>query len=471
MIVASTVMMAPGLPANVTTLETLDRRHLIHPHQTTIRPRRHIFVRGDGCTVWGADGREFLDAMGGGVWLAQVGHGRRELAEAAAIQTRTLEFFSCWREYGNDRAIQLAARLAELAPADLNRVFFTCGGSDGTDTAIKIARRFFYERGEPDRTWIIARRFGYHGCMLGSGSATGFDDMHYAVGPLLPHIEKVTPPIPHHPELFGGQDPTDFLLGELEQTIARIGPGRIAAMIGEPIMGGAGVIIPPPDYWPRVRELLRRHGILLIADEVITGYGRTGSWFASQPRGIDPDIIVSAKGLTSGYAPIGAVIMRDEIGKAISSGDAPFFHGQTYFGHPVPCAVALANLGLLEEEGLLAKAATIGGWFRQGLAPAADLPVVGDIRVEGAMIGVELVTDRDSGEPMPFSAVVGVVDELLESHHVLVRDYGPTIVMGPPLIMNQEQAGRVCSAVLEVLSRLDGSGQLRPGGPGRAAFR
>jgi len=442
------------------TLEALDLRHLIHPHQTVNRLSRRVFVRGKRCAVWDADGREFLDAMGGGNWLGQVGHGRAELAAVAAAQTERLEYFSCWREYANDQAIELAVRLAELSPGDLNRVFFTNGGSEGTDTAIKLARRFFHNTGQPDRTWIIARRFGYHGSTLGSGSVTGFDDMQYGVGPMLPHIEKVTPPMPYHTELYGDEDPTDFLIKELEATIARIGPGRVAAMIGEPVMGGGGVVAPPPDYWPRVRRLLREHGILLIADEVITGYGRLGSWFVSEPFGMDPDIVITAKGLTSGYAPLGAVLMRDRIGEAIASGESHFFHGHTYYGHPVACAVALANLGLIEDGGLRHNAMAIGRWFGEGLAAAADFPAVGDIRVEGAMIGVELVADKGTREPMPSPSVIAVVDELQEAHSILLRDYGSTLVMGPSFIYTREQVGRVCSAVVDVLSRLDPSGNL-----------
>jgi adenosylmethionine-8-amino-7-oxononanoate aminotransferase len=440
--------------AEAAQLETLDHRHLIHPHQTIQRPRRHVFVRGSGCTVWDADGIEFLDVMGGGNWLAQVGHGRTELAEVAAEQISKIEFFSCWREYANEEAIRLATRLAELAPGDLNKVFYTCGGSDGTDTAIKIARRYHYDRGESDRTWIIGRHFGYHGCTLGSGSVTGFDDMQYGVRPGLPNIEKVSPPMLYRQEMYDGQDPTDYLLRELEQAIIRIGPSQIAAMIGEPIMGGAGVIVPPPDYWPRVRDLLTAHGILLIADEVITGYGRTGSWFASPRFGIDPDIIISAKGLTSGYAPLGAVLMRDEIGEVISGGEMHFFHGQTYFGHPVSCALASANLRLLAEENLLDSAVAIGGWFREGLAPATELPVVGDIRIDGAMVGIELVSDRESRAPLPFDTAIKVVDELRDAHRILVRDYGPTLVLGPPLVLSQEQANRTCAALIDVLSQV-----------------
>jgi adenosylmethionine-8-amino-7-oxononanoate aminotransferase len=457
-----TASTTPRQSSEAALLAALDRRHIVHPHQTVARPGRQVFIRGSGCLVWDADGREYVDAMGGGNWLAQVGHARPELAEVAAAQIGQLEFFSCWREYANEPAIRLAAQLADLAPGDLNKVFFTCGGSDGTDTAIKVARRYHHDRGEPDRTWILGRQWGYHGCTLGSGAVTGFDDMQYGVGPVLPHIEKVSAPMPYRSEIYGGQDPTDFLIDELAQVIDRIGPGRTAAMIGEPIMGGAGVVIPPADYWPRVRALLSEHGILLIADEVITGYGRVGSWFVSGPYGADPDIIVSAKGLTSGYAPLGAVIMRDAIGEVIGGGDTHFFHGQTYFGHPVSCALALANLNLLEKENLLGQARSIGGWFRDGLRVAAELPAVGDIRIEGAMVGVELVTDKCSKEPMPFEAVVQVVDELKDRHRILVRDYGPTLVLGPPLVLSQAQTGQISNALTEVLSRLDCQGQLAP---------
>jgi putrescine aminotransferase len=393
--------------------------------------------------------------MGGGNWLAQVGHSRPELAEAAAAQLSTLEYFSCWREYSNDQSIQLAARLADLAPGDLNMVFFTCGGSEGVDTAIKIARRFHHERRQPERTWIMSRRGAYHGTTLGSGSVTGFDDMQYAVGPPLPHIEKVTPPMPYRSELFAGRQPTDFLLEELEQTIHRIGPANIAAMIGEPIMGGAGVIVPPADYWPRVRELLRSHGILLIADEVITAYGRAGEWFYSAAQGMDPDIIVTAKGLTSGYAPLGAVLMSDEIGATITASDTHFFHGHTYFGHPLACALALTNLDLLDSLELPDQATKIGDWLRDALAPAADLSVVGDMRIQGAMVGIELVADPDTREPMPSPAVIEAIDELQVEHHVLARDYGPTLVMGPPLVLEERQAKAAAAAVIDVLSRLE----------------
>lgn len=432
------------------TLEDVDRRHLIHPHQNRSRTGRQVFVRGSGCDVWDTAGESFLDMVSGGNWVVAVGHGRAELARVAAEQISTLEYYSCWREYANEPAIRLAQRLAGLAPSGLDKVHFTSGGSDGTETAIKVARRYHFENGEPDRTWIIGRHWGYHGTTFLGAAVGGMEEMHYGVGPAMPHVAKVTPPMLLRPEIFGGQDPTDFLVEELEATIAELGAGNIAAMIAEPVMGGGGVIVPPEDYWPRVRDVLRRNGILFIADEVITGFGRTGAWFASAE--LDPDMIICAKGLTSGYAPLGAVLMRTEIGEAMVNGEQMFFHGLTYSGHPVGCALALANLDILEREGLPARAGLIETWFREGLAPLAGLPIVGEVRQKGAMVGIELLADPETKAPLPFERMVEIVDRLRLEHRVLVRDYGPTLVIGPPLVLQQKQAARACAAIVDVLT-------------------
>jgi putrescine aminotransferase len=440
-------------------LQELDLRHIVHPHQQAAKAERCVIVRGKGCTVWDADGNEYLDATGSANWLAQVGHGRRELAEVAARQLGELAYFTSWDVFSNDKAILLAARLAELAPAGLERVFFTCGGSEGVETAVKAARLYHHRRGQPERNWIIGRHFGYHGSTYGSGTITGLPPMQAEAGPALPHIEKVSAPALYRAaELYGGQDPTDFLISELTATIERIGPDRVAAMIGEPVMGGGGgILVPPADYWPRVRELLSRHGILLIADEVVTAFGRTGAWFDSAERGMKPDIIVTAKGLTSGYVPLGAVLLSDAISEELTR--EAFFHGFTYFGHPVACAVGLKNLELIENEGLINRSRQIGDWLKAALASAAQLPVVGDVRVAGATVGIELVTDKDTKVPLMAG---GAAAEIRHAHGVIVRDYGPTLVLSPPLVLEKEQAQRAATAVIEVLSRLDGDGWLVP---------
>lgn len=433
-------------------LDDLDRRHVIHPHQNRLRTNRHVFVRGSGSVVWDTDNVAHLDMVSGGNWVVAVGHGRQELADIAARQAAQLGYFSCWREYSNEPAVRLAQRLAALAPPGMSKVHLTSGGSDGTETAIKVARRYHFERGDTERTWILGRHFGYHGTSIAGAAVSGMDDMHYGVGPTMPHVAKLSAPFTYRTEEYGGQDPTDYLIDELEAKIQEIGSHRIAALIGEPVMGGGGVLVPPADYWSRVREVLTRHGILLIADEVITAYGRTGAWFAS--ASYSPDIIVSAKGLTSGYAPLGAVIMRDDIGETMVNGDMMFFHGQTYSGHPVACALALENLDILDREGLLGNAPRIEEWFRDGLAPLTELDIVGEVRQHGAMVGIELVQDPVMRTPFDFNQSVDVVDRLRHRHQVLVRDYGPTIVIGPPLVLRHEQAARTSHAVWDVLTEI-----------------
>lgn len=440
-------------------LQELDLRHVIHPHQQAEKAERCVIVRGQKCTVWDADGNKYLDATGSANWLAQVGHGRRELVEVATQQMSELAYFTGWDVFTNDKAILLATRLAELAPPGLERVFFTSGGSEGVETAVKAARLYHHRRGQPDRTWIIGRHFGYHGSTYGSGSITGLPPMQAEFGPVLPHIEKVSAPALYRAaELYGGQDPTDFLIRELTEAIERIGPEHVAAMIGEPVMGGGGgILVPPPNYWPRVRELLSSYGILLIADEVVTAFGRTGAWFDSAERGMSPDIIVTAKGLTSGYVPLGAVLFSNDVSEELVR--QPFFHGFTYFGHSVACAVALKNLELIDEEGLCDRSLLIGDWFREALAAATQLPVVGDVRVSGATVGIELVTDKDTKAPLMAG---GAASEIRSAHGVIVRDYGPTLVLSPPLVLEKHEAEQAASAVLEVLSRLKGDGQLAP---------
>ena len=352
-------------------LSKLDRSRILHPNLSSAVTDRIIMAEGSGCTVRDTEGNEYIDTTGG-MWLAQVGHGRSELADAAAAQMRKLEYYTSFWEFSHEPAITLADRLVRLAPGNIGRVFFTSGGSEGVDAALRMARLYHHRRGDTNRTWILARNNGYHGLAYGGGTATGFPIMKVGMGPLLPNVEHLTPPWPYHSELYDGQDPTDFCVAELEATIDRIGGDQIAAFIGEPIMGVGGAIVPPDDYWPRVAEVLARHGILLILDEVVTAYGRAGAWFAAERYGLAPDIIVTAKGITSGYIPLGAVLMTDAVADVLEAGPG-FPIGYTYNGHPTACAVALANLDLIEAEGLVERANEIGSVPR-GRARAARGP-------------------------------------------------------------------------------------------------
>ncbi|MEU8785341.1 aspartate aminotransferase family protein [Streptomyces sp. NPDC048637] len=438
-------------------LAATDRATLIHPTLPAHRTDRTVLVSGSGSRVRDSHGREYLDASAV-LGVSQVGHGRQELAQAAAEQMTRLDYFHTWGPLSNDRAVELAARLAGLSPEPLRRVYFTSGGAEGNEIALRMARLYHHRRGEPQRTWILSRRMAYHGIGYGSGGVSGFPVYHDGFGPSLPDVHFLTPPHPYRQELFNGAEVTDFCLAELRDTIERIGPERIAAMIGEPVMGGVGAVIPPADYWPRVAELLRSYGILLISDEVITAYGRLGHWFAADHFGVVPDIMVTAKGLTSGYVPHGAVLTTDEVASEVT-GDHGFPVGYTYTGHPTACAVALANLDIIEREGLAANAAAVGEHLGRRLAELTELPVVGEVRQLGLMLGVELVSDRDSRRPLT-GGTLAVADALREQAGILLRTNPNALVINPPLVFSRAEADELVDGLRSVLSRTGPDGQV-----------
>lgn len=443
-------------------LVELDRRHLIRSLPDASVTERAVITRGEGMYVWDSEGNRLLDTGGGGVWHSPIGHGRADMAQAAAAQIQELEFFTSLQEYTTVPAIELASRLAELSPTGLNRVFFGSGGSEAVETALKAARLYHVRKGQPQRTWLLSRHASYHGTTYGSGTVTGLPPMHMGVGPNLPHVEKLSPPYLYRADqLYGTSDPTDFLIDELHQTIDRIGAENIAAMIGEPVMAGGGVLEPPADYWPRVRQVLRDNGILLIADEVVTAFGRLGSWFASEERDMDPDMITTAKGIAGGYAPLAATLFTDEVADAITN-DGGFFHGYTFQGHPLACALGLKTLDILENEGLLDQAPKIASWLTQGLQEARGLPVVGDVRVVGSLAALELVADKNMKIPFDWHAVSAIAAEVRRSHDVIVRPYGYNLVLSPPLIVTEAQVAEAADAVTEVLSRTSADGSVRP---------
>ncbi|WP_371790475.1 aspartate aminotransferase family protein [Streptomyces sp. NBC_01471] len=447
------------MPFSHAELAATDRAHIIHPYLPGSAEERVVMTGGSGCRLTDAGGRSYLDATGG-LWLAQIGHGREEVARVAFDQMKQLEYFTSFWEFSNDKAVALAARLASLAPAGLNHVYFTSGGSEGNEAAIKMARYYHHRRGDTDRTWILARDKAYHGIGYGGGSATGFPVYHEGFAPMMPHVSHLTPPWPYRTELYGGQDPTDFLIGELEARIADIGPGNIAAMIGEPIMGVGGMLVPPADYWPRVREVLDRHGILLVFDEVVTAYGRVGEWFAAQHFGVTPDIIVTAKGITSGYVPLGALLVADRVAEVLLR-DHGFPMGYTYNGHPVAAAVALANLDIIEREGLLGRAVTMGARLHGELeSQLGELPIVGEIRSVGMMLAVELVADRASRTPLPLDPARMPHDVIRRETGVIVRDSAHSLVLSPPLIMTDTEAKEAAAALRSVLERTLPTGEV-----------
>ncbi|HEV2783293.1 MAG TPA: aspartate aminotransferase family protein [Actinophytocola sp.] len=432
-------------PKEIDALLAADRARVIHPHLPDGVTDRIIIAEGSGCRVRDISGREYLDATGG-LMLAHIGHGRREMVEAAAKQMSTLEYYSSFQEYTNEPSIRLASRLIDLAPRPMERVYFTSGGAEGVEAALRMARHYHHRRGEPERTWILSRNFGYHGMGYGGATATGIPVFHEGFGPMVPHVRYLTPPMPFHPELYGGEDPTEFCLQELRRTIAELGADRIAAMIGEPIMGVAGVVEPPRDYWPRVRELLADNGILLILDEVITAFGRTGEWFAARRLNVEPDLIVTAKGLTSGYFPMGAVLVAGHVADVLTR--EGFLGGYTYSGHATGCAVALANLAIIEREGLLAAAVEMGARLGDALRELEDLPGVGQVRQVGMMLAIELVEDKTTRAPAPVDWVPPAVRE---QSGVLVRNGLNTVLISPPLTLSPADADEIAEALAKAL--------------------
>jgi adenosylmethionine-8-amino-7-oxononanoate aminotransferase len=409
----------------------LDTRHVLHPHQVIGAPKPPVvFVEGRGARIRDEDGNWYVDGTCG-LWVCPVGHGRRELAEAARRQMETLEYYASFWEFTNPPAAELAARLAALSPAGLNHVFFTNGGSEGAETAIKLARLAQRAQGQPERNLILSRKMAYHGVSYGALSATGIPQLREGFGPLPDGFVQLDVPYPLHGTT------TDGLIQQLEQTIAEVGAERIAAFIGEPIIGVGGMIPPHDDYWPRVQEVLKRERILMICDEVVTGFGRTGSWFGSDNwGGLEPDLMITAKGLTSGYFPLGAVLIADGVIEMLE-GQA-FRHGFTYNGHPTGCAVALENLAIIERERLVERARVLGERLLAGLRGLEELPTVVEARGFGLMAGLELDVE-DAAE----------LADRVRAAGVIVRATGQKLVMSPPLVIEEAEI----DTIVDVLGR------------------
>src|ERR671937_401601 len=376
-----------------------DRDHLVHPLQ---HPSDHqhpvVFVRGRGSILTDIEGKQYIDGLSC-LWNVNVGHGRRELAEAAATQMEQLAFVTNYVGATNVPAIDLATRLVGLAYPNMRAVYFTTGGAESNEAAFKTARFHWKIHGRPDKVKFISRVHAYHGVTMAAASATGMAAYHKMFAPLVPNFVQVAPPYPYRWPDYGGKggDPGIEAAAALEQAILREGPDTVAAIIAEPVMGAGGVIVPPATYFPRVREICDRYEVLLIADEIITGFGRTGRWFALDHWGIQPDLMTFAKGVTSAYLPLGGVMVSDTIQRALQEApaDTKFMHAATYSGHPTCCAVALANLAIIEREGLVDRAARVGPWFLAQLRQLESLPQVGEVRGLGMMAAVELV-DREA---------------------------------------------------------------------------
>ncbi len=413
-----------------------------------------IIVRGDGCYVYDEHGKRYLDGLSA-LFCVNAGHGRAELGDAAAKQARELGFVTNW-SYAHPRAIELAERIANLAPGDLNRVFFTTGGGEAVESAWKMARHFHKLTGQPNRTKLIAREVAYHGTTLGALAATGITDLRKPYEPLAPGASHV--PNTNDYRWPEGRDPL-WAADAIEERIEFEGADTVAAVILEPVQNAGGCFVPQDGYWQRVREICDRHGVLLISDEVICSWGRLGHYFGCQRFGYQPDIITTAKGLTSAYAPMGAVIASDRVAEPFMEGTTSFLHGFTFGGHPMSAAVAMANLDIFEREQLCSHVLAKEGEFRATLEDLRDIPIVGDVRGAGFFQAVELVKDRDTKESFSEeeseSLLRGYLSGALYERGVICRadDRGdPVIQLAPPLIADSEEFALIGSVLREVLT-------------------
>jgi putrescine aminotransferase len=424
-------------------LQALDAAHHLHPftHGDDLnRKGARVITRAKGVTLTDSDGNEMLDAMAG-LWCVNLGYGREELAEAAARQMKELPFYNTFFQTTHVPAIALAERLAELTPRDLNHVFFASSGSEANDTNIRLVRTYWAQKGQPERNVIIARRNAYHGSSMGSASLGGMAGMHAQGGLPIPGIHHI-----NQPDWWsegGEMTPEEFgraRARELEQAIEEIGADRVAAFIGEPVQGAGGVIVPPDSYWPEIQRICDAHGILLIADEVITGFGRTGNWFGSETYGIRPHIMTVAKGLSSGYQPIGGSIVCDEVADVLNG--CEFAHGYTYSGHPVTCAVALENLRLLSEEGIVPRVATeTAPYLKEKWESLAEHPLVGEAKIAGLMGSLALTPHKPSRAA--FDAGKGTAGLICREHcfdtGLVMRHVGDRMVISPPLVITKAE--------------------------------
>jgi putrescine aminotransferase len=425
-----------------------DQAHLLHPlHHPSALEAPLIIDSGHGVWLHTVDGREILDGLAG-LWNVLVGHGVGELAEAAERQMKTLAYCSNYAGTSSLPTIELADRLAGFAYPDLNTTYFASGGAEANESAFKTVRYYWKRLGQPEKIKVIARQDAYHGVTLAAMSATGIAPYWPMFEPRVPGFLHIVAPYPYR---FAGDVREGETIGKaaaraLEEAIQREGPETVAAFIAEPVQGAGGVIVPPDDYFPAVREICDRYDVLFIADEVITGFGRTGEWFALNRYGVQPDILSFAKGITSGYQPLGGIQISDAVREVIMSAPPSerWMHAYTYSGHPTCCAVALANLDVIERDGLVANAAAMGQRLQDGLAELLALPCVGNVRGLGLMVAVEFVTDK---ETKATGNLAGPVGEACLRRGLLSRTKGESYLLAPPLSISADEVDQILAIV------------------------
>ena len=448
--------LAPAAPGAVTASGTssrttaqwqqADAAHFLHPFtdfQGLARKGARIITRADNIYLWDSDGQRILDAMSG-LWCVNVGYGQQSLVQAATRQMQELPFYNAFFQTATVPAIELAELLAEVAPPGFEHVFFSGSGSEGNDTIVRMVRRYWDVLGQPQRQVIISRHNAYHGSTMAGASLGGMAGMHAQGGLPIPGITHIQQPCWWTQGRPLGLEPEAFGLHAaqwLEQRILELGPENVAAFIGEPIQGAGGVIIPPASYWPEIQRICERYGILLVSDEVICGFGRTGSWFGCETFGFQPDLMTFAKGVTSGYVPLGGVMVGERVARVLIEQGGEFAHGYTYSGHPVACAVGLANVRLIQHLGLVAHVHDdVGPYLAQRYAEVQHHPLVGQAQTCGLMGALVLVQDKARGTAFPEEHEVGMVcRKHCFANGLVMRAVGDRMIIAPPLVITRAQ--------------------------------
>ncbi len=445
-------------PRSTADLQAADAAHFLHPftdHQGLAKKGARIIRRADNIYLWDSEGHQILDAMSG-LWCVNVGYGQQALVEAAAHQMQQLPFYNAFFQTATEPAIELAEVLAQVTPDHFQHVFFSGSGSEGNDTVVRMVRRYWDLCGEPDRQVIISRDNAYHGSTMAGASLSGMSAMHAQGGLPIPGIVHIGQP---HWWALGrpqGLEREAFGLQAaqwLEDRIQAIGAHRIAAFIGEPIQGAGGVIVPPASYWPEVQRICRRHGILLVSDEVICGFGRTGRWFGCETFGFEPDLMTFAKGVTSGYVPLGGVMVGERVARVLIERGGEFNHGYTYSGHPVACAVALANIALIRRLKLVDQVHDdTGPYLAAAWRGLAEHPLAGDAQTCGLMGALQLVKDKASGASFDASVEIGMVCRThCFAQGIVMRAVGDRMIVAPPLVITRAQIDEMAALVRRCL--------------------
>jgi len=437
--------------------QAADAAHYLHPFtdfKSLAAKGSRVIVSGDNIYLRDSDGHRILDAMSG-LWCVNVGYGRSELIEAATQQMKTLPFYNSFFQTATPPAIELAELLAQVTPPQFDHVFFSGSGSEGNDTVVRMVRRYWDLLGQPERSVIISRNNAYHGSTLAGASLGGMSGMHAQGGLPIPGIVHIGQPF-WFEQADAGESRDAFGLraaGWLETKILELGADRVAAFIGEPVQGAGGVIVPPDTYWPEIQRICDKYGVLVVADEVICGFGRTGHWFGCERFGFRPDLMTFAKGVTSGYVPLGGVMVGGRIAKVLIEQGGEFNHGYTYSGHPVACAVALANIRLLQRDGIVEKVRDdTGPYLAEQFATLATHPLVGEVQTCGLMGAVQLVKDKATNASFASALEIGMVCRgHCFGNGLIMRAVGDRMIVAPPLVITRPQLDEMMALIRRCL--------------------